>query len=1014
MRRALVVLSRIPKSWQRFSMLTLQPLQAMPPPNASDNDESPVKNKRPTNTTPRRSPAVKRPNATPRRKVSANKAGTPNSAPARARPGPKKAEATLLGDFLLGRPSVNKPRRRSLDFVKAEMRQASVNKLQPPGGVKDRVKQWQKASAAAVIEDPLIPASEPDDVLAKAGDESVDEEDRRRIRSRAKATRPGRRKTPEKENPLPDPEQVRSSPKKRVISDSHWMKPRTPEIKLNGGSPLPKDFLKNSPLNPPLEKKIEDWARRTASEERRPPKERHQRSASKSSAVDDGIRVFPSKSPSIDDGIRVTPSKESPYHDGIREKPVRSEGMRKPRLDREHVHEYESPRKRSGKHLRPSSPELDGTQSTRTASSSIRMEEAPPTWTTPSPPYRTRTHRRRSGSQESLAEVPVGYSAFSVLDMPTGADANAMRRPAAKPQRTPSLSAVPKALKKVYNEALGIVHDTVDPPRTGINQPPSIESWLKSTSDPFIDQPDAPESVIGDARPRYERQVFEENKAARHDNDEGTSSRTRNRVRTPQRYKDDSSLMEDIKEDSPGPRDDSKTPGRSALNEVPSPISPTGLKRSPATRISSSPIKSARKIRDALAEAFRGESEPVKSKMIPVKSDNISDMWESVPKQPIMEPKVKPRKQDGDYEHRDLPERPMNPNRHRSESSASVEDAQSTNSTSPQQRSYTRRDTPTTGNNRLSTIASVETFETSSSMTDTSSYLSETASELSQTTVTQTTLTQNTASTSNTSNTGDTMSSISRQHSNPSGLKRRLTKHSDLLSVLSLHNATEPGRSKSIRSARSVRTARSHLATATVPSLLQELADDEVKYMRELKTLVDGEIPVLLTCVLSKSESAVTAGLFDPHSKGSSDGSITKPIVDMGIALERLKSLHKRTPLQDPDHLVHWAVSAHKVYQDYLAAWRMGFQDVIVNLAPASPSDEDQSILNGGMSRNDLGDVLNENGERVDVAFLLKRPLVRIKYLAKILKVSSVFFQYSGPLKISNFALSARQISSAY
>ena len=33
------------------------------------------------------------------------------------------------------------------------------------------------------------------------------------------------------------------------------------------------------------------------------------------------------------------------------------------------------------------------------------------------------------------------------------------------------------------------------------------------------------------------------------------------------------------------------------------------------------------------------------------------------------------------------------------------------------------------------------------------------------------------------------------------------------------------------------------------------------------------------------------------------------------------------------------------------------------------------------------GDVLNENGERVDVAFLLKRPLVRVKYLAKVMKV---------------------------
>ena len=107
----------------------------------------------------------------------------------------------------------------------------------------------------------------------------------------------------------------------------------------------------------------------------------------------------------------------------------------------------------------------------------------------------------------------------------------------------------------------------------------------------------------------------------------------------------------------------------------------------------------------------------------------------------------------------------------------------------------------------------------------------------------------------------------------------------------------------------------------------------------------------------------------------------------MGIALERLKSLHKRIPLEDPHAFIAWAQTAHKTYDDYLSSWRMGFQDVVVNLAPAcQPSVEQTSSLDE-MPRNADGDVLNSNGERADVQYMLKRPLVRAKYLSKIVKV---------------------------
>jgi hypothetical protein len=48
---------------------------------------------------------------------------------------------------------------------------------------------------------------------------------------------------------------------------------------------------------------------------------------------------------------------------------------------------------------------------------------------------------------------------------------------------------------------------------------------------------------------------------------------------------------------------------------------------------------------------------------------------------------------------------------------------------------------------------------------------------------------------------------------------------------------------------------------------------------------------------------------------------------------------------------------------------------------------DDGAPWDEGMARNAEGYVVNGDGERVDVAYMLKRPLVRLKYLAKSLKV---------------------------
>ncbi|KAJ5642359.1 hypothetical protein N7490_006359 [Penicillium lividum] len=293
---------------------------------------------------------------------------------------------------------------------------------------------------------------------------------------------------------------------------------------------------------------------------------------------------------------------------------------------------------------------------------------------------------------------------------------------------------------------------------------------------------------------------------------------------------------------------------------------------------------------------------------------------------------------------------------------------------------------PSVGNHRLSTIASSETLSTlpeGSSLSAPSALektTASTANQESKPTPEKPTEEADEAAEEKDHFDPDSLPVVSSQ------LKRRLTTHNDLMSVLSV----PASRSRSIRSVRSIRTNKSRLASATIPDLLAELAADEAKYMRELKTLVGGVIPVLLTCVLSRSDSAIAAGLFRPSLDPKDDLNFSKPIVNMGVAIERLKTLHKRIPQNDTDALLSWAQGAQRVYREYLKAWRLGFKDVIVNLAPLEEGeandDAETKSLDEGMERDENGDVVDSEGDKVDVAYLLKRPLVRLKYLAKSFK----------------------------
>ncbi|KAI5783569.1 hypothetical protein EDC01DRAFT_618638 [Geopyxis carbonaria] len=254
-------------------------------------------------------------------------------------------------------------------------------------------------------------------------------------------------------------------------------------------------------------------------------------------------------------------------------------------------------------------------------------------------------------------------------------------------------------------------------------------------------------------------------------------------------------------------------------------------------------------------------------------------------------------------------------------------------------------------------------------------------------------------------------------------LKRKYTKHADLISILSV-----PRSNKSMRSAARSRSGRSKgrkkvVETLTITDLMDELAGDEVRYMREMRTLVEDVVPVLFQTVLgradddlrrtaSTSSSGTSATASSRNSRSGFHSNPTRPIVDMGITLERLKSLHERIP-RDHDQFLMWAGDAKRVYEEYLSVWRMGFQDVVVTMPPA-PDDEydptplgqdaqirrELEILHGRIDTNAKyeGDPSTwamppppvpeeeEQDEQVDVAFLLKRPLVRLKLLAKLLK----------------------------
>ncbi|OAA64485.1 hypothetical protein SPI_03132 [Niveomyces insectorum RCEF 264] len=585
---------------------------------------------------------------------------------------------------------------------------------------------------------------------------------------------------------------------------------------------------------------------------------------------------------------------------------------------------------------------------------------------------------------KSLADIPVGYSAFSELDLPLRGEAGRMRSRASKKE---AFKGVPQVLKKVVSEGKKMIHDKVDPPRPVANQPPNIENWLDSTVNPFIDTKPARKVSSTQKKHVVEEQWKESVRRrsvseTRRRNDEPSPTRLprQNRRASSQ---GNSLATSDAKEyEKPTKASPIASPvapakglatsdASSDVPETPTPKEKAtgGLKRSGAKRSTSSPLKQGsgkKPFRDVLRDAFRGESgvstPPMSYSSYEVNRGRgqVRQFEDQDIENTHHETRGSGQRSLSFSSNSDTPTvttltASFDPSRITETSDVSSSFVSSATSSSSTPR---RRPPPTSGDHELSTIVSVESFSTR---------LSESMSTISESTVTQ-----------DTAVTKATKDNVQQQTQEvpPTALKRRLTKHSDLVSVLSLpEDALLPERAKSIKLARSLHRKTSKLDNATLDDLLLEFAEDESLYRRELRTLTAGVIPVLLTQFVENNSPQRAASIFGTSVATHNVNTMSRAVVNMGIILEQLNTLHQFVPLNDAPRMVDWLEKAYPVYNNYLDVWRLGFQGIIVNLAPtAGKTEEDDSLVNG-MNRNEDGDVLDENGERVDVAYLLRRPL---------------------------------------
>lgn len=1002
---------------------------------ASDDDR-PSKPTTPRKQTSRPSPADPKTPAPPAI-TTTSPDDAPNSAPAaghgsgRMRSNSKKHEPTLLSDFFLGRQSAarvaaDRKRRKSVEAVRAEMRhemrQGAVRKLQQPGGVKERVGLWQRTHASAMASgNPRYAATEPSDVAFDGEDlESVTEEDRVRIKMRQKrqsAKTPlteSQGKSDEKSTAQSD--QSLSPPKKRVVSDENWMRARnrkspsrkvSPALSKGSGSQgSAGSFVMRPTPNPPISSKIKTWAAKIEAPEEYESGSQIGSSASRSkprpkSYANDGIYVKGSNPSTVirDDGIRVRPTSTSsevtfpgqtyrpPRH---RSKSNAGSAVSGPSAGRSDLSapssegsKRDADRRNGGKGIGERLNDYISNLDTATKSreprpvSSHKSRPPKPQFAKPTMAVadalsslsdnNSNLSAVKQGSDlssnitaKTLADIsgdiPFGQSAFSELDLSVGGTGKSRPK---KVDRSSSLKTVPNVLKKVMEEGKKMMKDMNEPPRQApLNKPPSIETWLNTTVDPFVDRPapvkkEKKNETAEDAKEEKPAEAAKESeKPPKHAPAEAENAEKphRRRAQTESSHRRPSKGS-DAATPTQTPRDtaasdENETAAQTATDTTqPSTPTSTGLKRTRAKRSSSSPLKGGKKeFLGMFKNAFQGESAsfsgPPKSYQTQEhrKFDSYDD---NLPDESIVSSAVTGS----------------------SETSTQVKAVPADSGT--HHMAGPRFRPPTQGRHELSTIVSDDgSSAASSNFTD-----SDMGSR-----ATQSTLTQSTALSKD---------SQAFAEKNPEcTLKRKLTRHSDLMSVLSLpdNNSVPQGIN---RSRPSLRRNKGVAGDITEAELLKEFTDDENLYGRELKTLVDGVLPVLLSDVVSHTNAT---NLFGGVTSEKQADKVSKSVVGMGVALEKLKNAHKKAPVSDIRRLAHWAHGVVPIYNGYLNAWRLGFQDLVVNLAPLADSPEDENSLLDALPRNENGDVVNANGERVAVAHLLKRPLIRIKQMTKLIK----------------------------
>ncbi|PFH60205.1 hypothetical protein XA68_11301 [Ophiocordyceps unilateralis] len=912
------------------------------------------------------------PPTTPSPKKTPGSKAMPKSAPAatanRARPGNRKhPEPTLLTDFLRGRPSparraAQRQRRLSVEAVKAElrheMRQNSVRRISAPGGVRQRVQAWQKANASAVAKgDPDEAVTEPTELaFAEDDEESVNEEDRIRIRNRMPKPKHNAISSVEPAGCPPV-----APPRKRVVSDDNWRKARgrkspprhvppkvrqTPSPKVK---PIPADFIHRSAPNLPVSVKVKAWAAKVDTSDSTLPHARLSPKSKPTSSRPGRPNTSGGRCASSQATSRHTPSPTPGCGTPLSGRRLGDDGAEPHATDADALLASQSQdccRKKAGNS--PSQQSIpDGSiledadmiqvveevdTPTKAPGSKRRATNAKPR--NPASPIdeASCTNIRALDLTSSLAtksladipgEIPFGHSAFSELDV------SGKTRPRRPKEERYSHKSMPSVFKKVMEEGKKMIHDINESPRQPLaNTPPSIEDWLKNTVDPFVGS-----ATAKVPKPDDEHSI-EQNKARR------GSYREAKQFRQPTSTSEDAESPRNRSSPS-GSTKTAKRAGPSA-DEAQSPGS-NGLQRRRATRGPSSPLRSGgrRPLLGVLKEAFHGES-----------TGHIT--------QPKSYQSHEERKYDGQDEaptsYCSSDHGPTS--RPHGDASRPADDGRLAKDAMP---APLKTRPPTSGKRELSTILSEE---------DSSALGSDLTSDVTHSTVTQSTITAD--------------SEPPRPSSPVVRLERRLTRHSDLVSMLSLpENASAPSGIKDKRSRPSLRrTARGATPDVTADELLQEFIDDEDLYVRELKTLVDGVVPVLLSHVLDGAKSTDLFG-----SSSSTPDGLCKAVVGMGVALEKLKNAHRKAPVSDIRRLSNWAHGLVPIYNSYLNAWRLGFEDVIVNLAPAVGSSaaaaDDDSLLNA-LPRNDKGDIVNAQGERVAVAYLLKRPLMRVKQMSRL------------------------------